>query len=179
LLDEDADVAMEHARQSLQAFALRYQSAWTDGMRAKLGIVEAEDEDEPLAKGLTTLLEKARLDYTKAMRGLSAVARGDGDPFADVDGFDAWAAQWLVRLDREPGGRDGAAERMDAVNPVYIPRNDLVEAALDSAIEGDLVPIRRLLDAVTDPFNHRAGLERYAEPASEAFDEGFKTFCGT
>lgn len=179
LLGEDADVAMEHARQSLQAFALRYQSAWTDGMRAKLGIVEAEDEDEALAKGLITLLEKARLDYTKAMRGLSAVARGDDDPFADVDGFDTWAAQWLVRLDREPGGRDAAAERMDAVNPVYIPRNDLVEAALDSAVDGDLVPMHRLLDAVTDPFNPRAGLERYAEPASEAFDEGFKTFCGT
>lgn len=179
LLDEDADVSMEHARKSLQAFALRYQSAWTRGMRAKLGIVEADDEDESLASALTKLLEGARLDYTKAMRGLSDVARGSDDGFSDVEGFDAWAARWLVRLDREPGGREGAAERMDAVNPAYIPRNDLVEAALDSAVEGDLAPMRRLLDAVTRPFHPRAGMERYAEPASETFDECFKTFCGT
>ncbi|MCR9164923.1 MAG: protein adenylyltransferase SelO [Nannocystaceae bacterium] len=179
LLDDDKDVAMEHARKSLQAFALRYQTAWTKGMRAKLGIVEAEDEDESLATALTTLLEGARLDYTKAMRGLSSVARGSDDMFADVEGFDAWAARWLARIDREPGGRGGAAERMDTINPIYIPRNHLVEEALGAAVDGDLDPMHRLLEAVTDPFTRRDGLDRYAEPAPEAFDDGYKTFCGT
>jgi uncharacterized protein YdiU (UPF0061 family) len=179
LLDDNDDVAMEHARKSLRAFALRYQTSWTKGMRAKLGIVEAEDEDESLATALTKVMEEAQLDYTKTMRALSAVARGADDGLADADGFDAWAARWLVRLEREPGGREGAAERMDAVNPVYIPRNHHVDAVLDAAVEGDLAPMHGLLEAVTDPFTPRAGLERYAEPAPKTFDAEFKTFCGT
>ena len=37
----------------------------------------------------------------------------------------------------------------------------------------------RLLEVLTRPYEVREGLERYAEPAPEAFEEGFKTFCGT
>ena len=54
---------------------------------------------------------------------------------------------------------------MDRVNPVYIPRNHLVEEALAAATDGDLEPLERLLDAVTQPFDERPGLERYAAPA--------------
>ena len=67
---------------------------------------------------------------------------------------------------------------MDRVNPVYIPRNHLVEEALDAATAGDLDPVERLLDAVTRPFEERPGLERYAAPAPESFGP-YRTFCGT
>ncbi len=36
--------------EALQAFGLRYQTAWTRGMRAKLGILEEQDEDDVLAQ---------------------------------------------------------------------------------------------------------------------------------
>jgi uncharacterized protein YdiU (UPF0061 family) len=67
---------------------------------------------------------------------------------------------------------------MDRVNPVYIPRNHLVEEALAAATEGDLGPLERLLDAVSAPYRERPGLERYAEPAPEDFGT-YRTFCGT
>ena len=50
--------------------------------------------------------------------------------FLDLAGFDEWPARWRAL---EPD-----AEAMDRVNPVYIPRNHLVEEALDAATEGDL-----------------------------------------
>ena len=56
---------------------------------------------------------------------------------------------------------------MDRVNPAYVPRNHLVEEALDAATAGDLEPVHRLLEAVAAPFEERAGLERYAEPAPD------------
>ena len=56
------------------------------------------------------------------------------------------------------------ADAMDRVNPVYIPRNHLVEEALAAATDGDLAPLERLLDAVTAPYDERPGLERYARP---------------
>ena len=67
---------------------------------------------------------------------------------------------------------------MDRVNPVYVPRNHLVEEALDAATAGDLDPLGRLLAAVTRPFDDRPGLERYAEPAPQDFGS-YRTFCGT
>jgi uncharacterized protein YdiU (UPF0061 family) len=67
---------------------------------------------------------------------------------------------------------------MDRVNPVYIPRNHLVEEALAAATEGDLEPLSRLIAAVTAPYAERPGLERYAEPAPDDFG-AYRTFCGT
>lgn len=68
---------------------------------------------------------------------------------------------------------------MDAANPVYIPRNHLVEEALAAATAGDIGPAGALLDAIGDPFTARPGLERYALPASEDFAADYRTFCGT
>lgn len=67
---------------------------------------------------------------------------------------------------------------MDRVNPLYIPRNHLLEEALTAATEGDLNPLERLLNAVTTPYDQRPGLERYAAPAPEDFGTN-RTFCGT
>jgi uncharacterized protein YdiU (UPF0061 family) len=67
---------------------------------------------------------------------------------------------------------------MDRVNPIYIPRNHLVEEALAAATAGDLDPLQRLLDAVTAPYAERPGFERYTSPAPEDFGT-YRTFCGT
>ena len=67
---------------------------------------------------------------------------------------------------------------MDRVNPVYVPRNQLLEQALAAVSEADVDPIGRLLDAVTRPYVERPGLAVYAGPASDDFD-GYQTFCGT
>jgi uncharacterized protein YdiU (UPF0061 family) len=67
---------------------------------------------------------------------------------------------------------------MDRVNPVYIPRNHLVEEALTAGTAGNLEPLGRLLEAVRRPYEERAGLEPYARPAPETFG-AYRTFCGT
>ncbi len=67
---------------------------------------------------------------------------------------------------------------MDRANPIYIPRNHLVEEALAAATDGDLDPVRRLLDVVAAPYDERPGLERYAVPAPQDFGM-YTTFCGT
>jgi uncharacterized protein YdiU (UPF0061 family) len=64
---------------------------------------------------------------------------------------------------------------MDRVNPAYIPRNHLVEEALDAATGGDLAPFRQLLEVVRRPFEVREGLERYAVPGTGPI----VTYCGT
>ena len=89
----------------------------------------------------------------------------------DLAAFDAWAEIWRG-LGPDPEG-------MDRTNPVYIPRNHLVEEALEAATAGDLDSLQRLLDAVTRPYDVRPGLERYAAPAPGDFGATYRTFCGT
>lgn len=67
---------------------------------------------------------------------------------------------------------------MNRVNPVYIPRNHMVEAALDSATKGDLAPFERLVEVLADPFTERKGLEVFALGAPSDFGP-YTTFCGT
>jgi uncharacterized protein YdiU (UPF0061 family) len=64
------------------------------------------------------------------------------------------------------------------VNPIYVPRNHLVEAALDAATTGSMEAFCALVDVIRHPFDERPGLEEYALPAPP--DRGpYRTFCGT
>ena len=176
LLDEDEERAVEIAVESLGAFRPLYSAAWSAGMRAKLGLPDGLDEGvaAPLVDELLTLLRASHVDHTSFYRALGGAARGDAEParglFVDLPAFDAWVERWRAL------GPD--ADAMDGVNPLYIPRNHLVEEALAAATDGETGPLERLLDAVTAPYDERPGLERYAAPAPVDFG-AYQTFCGT
>ncbi len=177
LLADDEERAVELATEALGTFPGEYDAAFAAGMRRKLGL-SAEVEDEtvvPLVSDLFTIMREGRVDHTSFFRNLGAAARGDAEPVRevvlDLGAVDAWLERWRAL------GPD--AELMDRVNPLYIPRNHLVEEALDAGTEGDLEPLRQLLEAVTDPYRERPGLERYATPAPEDFGRTYRTFCGT
>jgi uncharacterized protein YdiU (UPF0061 family) len=175
LIDHDQQRAVDAASEVVQTFPARFHDHWSRGMHAKLGL-RSEPADGTLVNDLLALMQRERADYTSFLRALSGAARGDASEVRahvlDRDALDAWLARW-----RAEGPPD--AGLMDRVNPVYIPRNHLVEDALAHATAGDLGPLHRLLDAVTRPFEPRPGLEAYAEPAPEEFAAGFRTFCGT
>jgi uncharacterized protein YdiU (UPF0061 family) len=176
LIHDDQDQAVAIAVESLGTFRPHYSAAWATGMRAKLGLPDGLDEavEKALVDELFPLLQESRVDLTSFFRALGAAARGDAEParghFLDFAAFDAWAERWRAL------GPDG--DVMDRVNPVYIPRNHLVEAALTAATGGDLGPLERLMRAVGAPYDARPGLEEYAAPAPESFGD-YRTFCGT
>jgi uncharacterized protein YdiU (UPF0061 family) len=175
LFADDVDEALSLAQESLNGFSGHYDAAWSTGMRAKLGLAHVEQETlAPLVSELLDQLQQSHVDHTSFFRSLGRAARDDTEParglFIDLARFDDWLSRWRSL------GPD--AEAMDRVNPVYIPRNHLVEEALAAATEGDLGPLERLLDAVSAPYRERPGLERYAEPAPEDFGT-YRTFCGT
>jgi uncharacterized protein YdiU (UPF0061 family) len=183
LLHGDADAALAAGSDVLQSFAGRYRSHWDRGMRAKLGLVGERPEDGALIDDLLALMHAEGVDFTSGFRALSRAVLGDGGRaralFADASAFDAWSGRWLARLTSQAGEPRATAEAMDRVNPVYVPRNHLVEEALAAATAGDLGPFRRLLDVLALPFDERAGLEPCAQPAASSFACTYRTFCGT
>jgi serine/tyrosine/threonine adenylyltransferase len=177
LLADDQEKAVALAVEALGGFRREYNAAWSAGMRAKLGLPAGLDDAVtlPLIEDLLGLLQANHVDLTTFFRSLGAAARGDAEParrlVLDLAAFDAWAEIWR--------GLGPDPERMDRANPVYIPRNHLVEEALEAATGGNLDPVQRLLDAVTRPFDVRPGLERYSSPAPADFGGTYRTFCGT
>mgnify|MGYP000107533704 CR=1 FL=1 len=195
LFDENEERAVAAATPVLEGFGARYLAAWQSGMRAKLGLrpeTAGTDDDAPdpteselaatLVDGVPHLLATQQVDHTLFFRRLSGAARGNDAAvrslFADPDAFDAWAPGWRALLPKTAHERLAVADAMDRVNPIYIPRNQRVEHALAAAAEGRLEPLHALLGAITQPFDERAGLEEYAEPAPAGSDP-YRTFCGT
>lgn len=173
LLSSDAETAVSIGRSALDRFTETHQAAWLGAMTAKLGLREVRPGDEELVSELLAWMREDGLDWTQTFRALSSTLRGDL-PWCSRR-FASWHARWLQRLD----GDGEASARMDAVNPVYIPRNHLVEEALEAATAGELGPFHTLLARVTDPYRTAPGSDRFAEPAPAAFDRGYQTFCGT
>lgn len=176
LVNDDEDEAVATITASLDTFPARYAAAWSAGLRRKLGLGEdlGADVVSPVLDGFLSLLAESRADYTSTFRQLAAAARGDAAPVREqlgaATGLEAWLTTWLAL------GPDAAA--MDAVNPVYVPRNHLVEEALDAATAGDLEPVHELVAVLAQPFEVQAGRDRYARPAPPG-NAPFITYCGT
>lgn len=180
LLADDPDEAVGVATASLEGFAESYAAAYTTRLRPRLGLRPAaqggpaDEVVEPLAEGVLALQREARVDHTGFWRDLAEEADGRGTPardrVLDLAPYDAWAARWRA-LDPDPG-------LMRAANPVYVPRNHLVEEALKAATAGELAPLERLHAVLQRPYDVQPGAERYAEPAPDSFGD-YTTFCGT
>ncbi len=180
LFDPDTDRAVTLATEVLQGFGDRYLAAWRDGLRRKLGV--GVSADDAFLDALPELLQTQHVDHTLFYRRLSAAMRGDDavarSLFADPSVFDAWVHQWRALVPTTESERLVAADEMDRVNPIYIPRNHKVEEALEAATAGDMAPFHALVDAVTRPFDEWPGLGEYAEPGPT--DRApHRTFCGT
>ena len=171
----------EAARVLLEGWPQRYEACWLAELRAKLGLGDARDEDLALAQDLFAALEGQQADFTALFRALGAsleLGYGVIAELTDRDSLKPWFDRWQARLAQEP--RDAAARRaaMDAVNPLYIARNHLTDAALAAAGADDMAPLTALLDAVSRPFERRGGLEQF-ERGAPAGSPRFVTYCGT
>jgi uncharacterized protein YdiU (UPF0061 family) len=181
LFDTQTEPAIAAATEVLQSFPARYHEYWRRGMHAKLGLDERQAAGA-LIEDLLALLHAHRVDFTSFFRALSSSLRGEPTRaqalFSEVSAYESWSARWRAHLDSQPADRQRVADAMDAVNPVYVPRNHLVENALTAASTGDLEPFRELLGVLASPFDERPDLKTYAAPAPPGLDP-YRTFCGT
>ncbi len=175
LLGEDEDAAVASAQAAIDAFAGLFEDAYLARMRAKIGLATALPDDASLIDGLLAAMANHKADFTLTFRHLAAHL-GDGPM---PEGLEAWVAEWRKRLAAESRTLADVRAGMDAVNPLYIPRNHLVEEALAAAeINGDLEPLDALLRVVAAPYAPQDHAARYAAPPlpHEIVEA---TFCGT
>ncbi|OYY55217.1 MAG: hypothetical protein B7Y53_04425, partial [Halothiobacillus sp. 28-55-5] len=185
LIAANEDEALAAANAEIAAFPDHYAVHWQAAFRAKLGLVTAQANDAELIGWLLAVMQAEQADFTLSFRELAMALRGDAAPVRarmhHAADFDAWLARWQARLVEEcgsPVAQHKIAAAMDAVNPLYVPRNHRVEAAVNAAETGDFAPFNALLAAVTQPFAARAEWADFADPAPKGV-AAFTTFCGT
>ena len=183
LFEEDNNKAIEIATEEIQEFTRIYQTQWLKKVTLKLGLSNVEAGDLEMVNDLFEKMQGQNVDFTLFFRSLSDAAKGEIQNtqklFDDPQIFDQWYKNWLQRFSSDPQSLATKTESMNAVNPIYIPRNHLVEEAIQAAQQNnDFKPFERLLTVLASPYEKRTGLEKYASPAPKEFGP-YKTFCGT
>ena len=177
LLDPDKEKAVEIAQQSLSAFGQLYNEHWQAGMRDKLGLVSGEKADDDIAMELLDLMAHHKADYTQTFRMLALDAPDDVS-FNGSERFKDWHSRWTARLEAQDATLEAAHILMRSVNPAVIPRNHLVEEALDLAVEqGDYSKASKLIEVLSNPFDDGHDKEYKMPPDDD--DKVHMTFCGT
>ena len=177
LLHENMDEAIKLAEVAISEYANDFNSAWIDGMRSKLGLLNEEEGDYVLAQNLFSWMENAKADFTTTFRDLSYENLSDKDIYNSPD-FKNWYDLWQARLSRNSKPIKSALNTMRKCNPVIVPYNHLVEEALSAAEEGDIQPFYKLLSALEKPFEFSSSNEGFLNSTPNP-NPYYQTFCGT
>ena len=179
LLADDADAGVRISQEIVALFDIRYPAHRTRAFHTKLGLDHRVSPAvaSGLADAALALLTEHAVDFTGFWRDLAAVADGDERPLRSrflgpVTELDDWLSRWSALAPD--------ADLIRAANPVYIPRNHIVEEVLEAATAGDLAPFEQLLGVLRDPYVERPGsaYRRFAQPAP-AGAARHVTYCGT
>ncbi|NIA01234.1 MAG: YdiU family protein [Planctomycetia bacterium] len=188
LFDDDPQTAVDKAQDVLKGYQQRYESDWLAGMQEKCGLTACRDAegDKTLVETLLDVMADNHADFTLTFYHLSRLAdqpsEQDNDLRALFDNamqVDAWLGKWRKRLSMETQSDEARQKSMQAVNPVYIPRNHQIEAAIRAAEDqGDFSVFHALHTVLQNPYVQQEEKERYMQ-APEPEEVVEYTFCGT
>ncbi len=158
----------------LEDYGDTFEQEWRRQALAKVGLVPgAARGEETLVAELLGALTLTEVDTTRFFRALIEVNPNalpdDGLPAALTgsfytpdrlpDGFIRrlrdWLGAWAARLDAD--GVDDATRRtlMASTNPWIIPRNYLLQEAINAAAAGDLSLLETLMTATREPYREQ------------------------
>ena len=172
-IDSDENKAVDLAQNILDQFPAQYTNKWYKMMYNKLGIINPKDEDKVLISDLLKLMELKKADYTNTFAALTMNSYSKNSLFTSSE-FESWKKKWKERVKNN----ENSLSIMKQSNPIYIPRNHLVESALKSAINGNKEEFDKLLDIMSNTYNYNANYDKL-QTVPEDFDKSYKTFCGT
>lgn len=182
LYDENSQKAIDKAEAAIVTFPERFQRAWLDGMRRKLGLVEAGADDNALVDSLLDIMHQEEADFTLTFRALCRAETDDSDVQAILGANEAlpqWLARWKARLAQEASTAVERDERMRMTNPAYIPRNHQIAKAIAQAEEQQgYGKMETLMAVLAKPYEERQAYAEYRLPPKPD-ERVYQTFCGT
>jgi serine/tyrosine/threonine adenylyltransferase len=154
-------IPKEELEPGLALYAETFNSGWQSAFAAKLGLSEVDQE---LLPPLFQALAEAETDFTLFFRTLAAVApeRPSIEPLQRAfygeeprPLLEGWLQRYAARV-RDQGAANAArVQRMNSVNPKYVPRNYLAQLAIDALERGDASVLERLMRVLKHPYDEQ------------------------
>ena len=178
LINENENKAIEIANEEIHNFSVLYKKGWIQMMKNKIGLFGEENQDEKLINDLLNWMHKNNVDYTNTFCVLMKKDIKKEKLFQD-NNFVDWYKRWNIRLNKNKKSIESSLNLMRLNNPLVIPRNNKVEACLNSVNDlGDLKPFYNLLKYLKKPYENQLGISNFQTvPKSNGIK--YKTFCGT
>jgi uncharacterized protein YdiU (UPF0061 family) len=162
-------LTIDELESKLDEFDDRFDAQYYAMMRKKLGI-DADGEEE-LVDEFLEWLRKSNADYTNTFLELEMPGTFDDPVFATAE---------FEQMQNQLAAVGLNENLMENANPRYIPRNYLVEEALDEYTEiGDLSKFEELLIVLGDPYSSRDVGSQFQQPPPREFDTEYTTYCNT
>jgi len=184
VLNSSEDRAVAYAQSVVDEFPRWYTDAFKTRVAAKLGLDSFGPEDTELHDGFLKTLEEDQLDLSLAYRWLTHQALEDsghtpiGDLFVPSDGLLDWQSVWQRRRAINKADSQMTGELMCQANPVVIPRNHHVAAAIEEAEAQDYDYLQAAFDRWKSPFEWQDSDTLWAAPPTPT-ERVTRTFCGT
>lgn len=162
----------------LDGFRDKYVAKYQAMMRSKIGLANAQAQDEDLIADLDETLQLAETDMTIFFRKLADIS-ADSDPqqafeyikdaFYDLEGlpetltdrWHKWFGRYLHRLQKEDRSDAERKTAMNAFNPKYVLRNYMAQMAIDKADAGDYALIDELYQLLKQPYAEQPEQEQW------------------
>ena len=173
LIDKNEKKSIEIAQNTLNEFSALFKNEWLQMMRKKIGIDDRSEEDEELIRNLVNWMQNKSPDFTNTFCNLMNYNHANDEVFGDND-FATWKKNWQERVNNKE-----YLKTMANTNPVLIPRNYLVEEALNEAeTKGNLNKFNDLNKAISSPYQiEKVNIKYLITPSKTNIP--YKTFCGT
>jgi len=145
VIDPNEKIASELAENALDKFSNQFIAHYNSLYKAKFAL--KSETDIKFVQDSLSLLADQQVDYTLFFRKLTVLASNNGDEtpltdlFIDSETAKHWVKKWKQHVDGDK------ISNMCSINPILIPRNHQVEAAIQLAYKGDYSLFHRLNEA--------------------------------
>jgi uncharacterized protein YdiU (UPF0061 family) len=148
-------------------FGKVYEAEYTKLMFQRMGLFVSDEKDMLLLKLMLKSLEDAVCDYNLFFRKLSSY-KGNRSEILDMavyrDSLERWLESYELRLQKESLTNEERKAKMLRVNPKYVLKNHILQAAIQKADENDFTMLQDLLKVALAPFDEHKELEYLSKP---------------
>ncbi|MFZ4726737.1 MAG: protein adenylyltransferase SelO, partial [Paludibacter sp.] len=175
LIDSDMNIAIKKAEIVLASFQSIFETKYFNMLGAKIGINSLMENDKMLINELLNWMFQNKADFTNTYNRLLYPASVQSEIYEQNE-FQEWQKEWKKRIAIENDWQ----LIMQKTNPVYIPRNHLVEAVIEElTTTGKSSSFEKYMERLSAPYAAANFDNMYMHPPSNNEDQCYKTYCGT